>query len=185
MGRERCTFAGWVAWSLGFLVIAQCEKKFLQEAKTFQICLGKLVEKVGEGRVAILANETAIDVVGNAEKRLDGTGVNCGGKTRVTPHASAKRRTKGRVMDVFVLLTVRHRKIPLDNDLLSAYAEEGGRVQGRKKCRVQNAECRVQSEEEEKSAECRLIILQYALENTCRRRLQSKHKYLTNSHFLI
>ena len=156
MGRERCAFSGWVARCLKLFVIAQCEQKLLQETKTFQICLGKLVENVRKGSVAIFANETAVDVLGDAEKSLGGTGVNCGGKASVTPHASAKRRTKGRVMDVFVLLTVRHRKIPLDNDLLSAYAKEGGGVQGRKKCRVQNAECRVQSEEEEKSAECRM-----------------------------
>ena len=128
---------------MGFLVIAQREEKLLQEAKTFQVCLGKLVEKVREGSVAIFANKAAVDVLGDAEKCLDGTGVNGGGKTRVAPHASTNGWTKRRVVDVFVLLTVRHRKIPLDNDLLSAYAEEEGGVQGRKKCRVQNAECRV------------------------------------------
>ena len=126
---ERCAFSGWVARCLKLFVTVQREEKLFQKPKTFQVCLGKLVEKVREGSVTILANETAVDVVGNAEKRLDGTGVNCGGKASVTPHASAQRRTKWRVVDVFVLLMIRHRKIPLDNDLLSAYAEEGEGVQ--------------------------------------------------------
>ena len=129
MGRERCTFAGGVAMCLQLFVVVQREEKLLQEAKAFQVCLGKLVEKAGEGNVTILANETAIDILGDAEKSLDRSSVNCGGKASVAPHASAQRRAKGRVVDVFVLLTVRHRKIPLDNDLLSAYAEEGEGVQ--------------------------------------------------------
>ena len=129
MGRERCTFAGGVARCLQLFVVVQREEKLLQEAKAFQVRLGKLVEKAGEGNVTILANETAVDVVGNAEKSLDRSSVNCGGKASVTPHASTNGWTKRRVVDVFVLLTIRHRKIPLDNDLLSAYAEEEGGVQ--------------------------------------------------------
>jgi hypothetical protein len=128
---ERFTFSGWGRRHCGFFAVSQREKKLFQEAKAFQVRLGKLVEKVGKRGIAIFANKAAVDVLGDAKKSLGRTGVNGGGKVSVASHASAKRRTKRRVVDVFILLMIRHRKIPLDNDLLSAYAKKGKGVKMR------------------------------------------------------
>ena len=73
----------------------------------------EFLKEVRERGVTVFANETAVDVVGNAEKSLGRAGVNCGSEARVSPNASEQRGAKGRVVDVFVLLTVRHKKSPL------------------------------------------------------------------------
>ena len=126
----RGAFAVRIARPWGISPFVKRPKELAQGAKTLKVGLGKLVEKVRERGVAVLANETAPNVVGNAPKRLAGTGINGGGKAFITPHTTAQRRAEGWVVDVFVLLTVRHRKIPLDNDLLSAYAKEDRAVKG-------------------------------------------------------
>lgn len=106
------------------------EKKLAQGAKAFKVCLGKILEKITKGVVGIFVGKTAVDVVGNAKEGFGTAGVDRSGKSRIAPNATAQRGAKGRVVDVFVLLMIRHRKIPLDNDLLSAYAEEERAVKG-------------------------------------------------------
>ena len=91
----------------------KCEKKLSKCSKFFQILLGKLLKKVRERGVAVTADKTAIDVVGNAEERLGGTSINGGGKSRIAADTAAQRGAKGRVVDVFVFFKIRHKFFPL------------------------------------------------------------------------
>ena len=73
-----------------FFILAKGNKKLFQKSKAFQICFGEFIKKVTKRCVAVLVDQTAIDVFGNTPKRFTRAGINGGSKARVSPNASAQ-----------------------------------------------------------------------------------------------